>query len=79
MRDVLENWPGAEPAFLFIDALDATRGGRSEAVFRALIAEILDMPDSRWRVVASIRSFDLRLGEPGQPFYSSAVPQASSL
>jgi hypothetical protein len=33
-----------------------------EAVFRALIAEVLDMPDSRWRIVASIRSFDLRLG-----------------
>jgi hypothetical protein len=63
LREVLENWPGSEPAFLFIDALDATRGGKSEAIFRALIADVLDMPGGRWRVVASIRTFDLRLGE----------------
>jgi hypothetical protein len=79
LRDVLENWPGAEPAFLFIDALDATRGGRSEAVFRALIAEILDMPDSRWRVVASIRSFDLRLGEQFKFLFAGTPPSAQYL
>ena len=60
---VLDNWPGSAPAFLFIDALDATRGGSGEAVFRILIAEVLALPTKRWRVIASIRSFDLRLGE----------------
>jgi hypothetical protein len=61
--DVLENWPGTKPAFLFIDALDATRGGRGEAVFRALMADVMDLTLGRWRVIPSIRSFDLRLGE----------------
>jgi hypothetical protein len=54
---VLENWPGDGPAFLFIDALDATRGGQSEAVFRALIADVLYLPNQRWRVVASSRDY----------------------
>jgi SpoVK/Ycf46/Vps4 family AAA+-type ATPase len=76
LREVLENWPGAEPAFLLIDALDASRGGRSEAVFRALITEILDMPDGRWCVVASIRSFDLRLGEQFKSLFAGTPPSA---
>jgi hypothetical protein len=71
---VLENWPGAEPAFLFIDALDATRGGISEAVFRGMIADVLDMPGGRWRVVASIRTFDLRLGEQFKTLFAGAPP-----
>ena len=62
LRDVLVGWPGNKPGYLFIDALDATRGGQSEAVFRALIAEVLSLKGGRWRVVASIRSFDLRMG-----------------
>lgn len=61
--DVLRNWPGTGPAFLMIDALDATRGGSGEAVFRALMAAVIEMPEGRWRVIASIRSFDLRMGE----------------
>lgn len=73
-REVLENWPGVDPAFLFIDALDATRGGRSEAVFRALIAEVLDISGGRWRVVASIRSFDLRLGEQFKTLFEGMPP-----
>jgi hypothetical protein len=32
LADILENWPSTKPAYLFIDALDATRGGRGEAV-----------------------------------------------
>ena len=36
----LKNWPVVTPAFVFIDALDATRGGISDAVFRNLIADV---------------------------------------
>ena len=79
LRDVLENWPGADAAFLFIDALDATRGGRGEAVFRTLISDVLDLAGSRWRVVASIRTFDLRLGEQFRELFQGApvVPENS--
>ena len=62
LYQVLVGWPGDKHGYLFIDALDATRGGQSEAVFRALITEILSLKGGRWRVIASIRSFDLRMG-----------------
>lgn len=73
---ILRNWPGDEPAFLFIDALDATRGGQSEAVFRSLITEVLDLPNKRWRVVASIRSFDLRMGERFKELFRGKPPNS---
>ena len=71
---VLSNWPGDGPAFLFIDALDATRGGRSEAVFRAVIAGALALPGGRWRVVASIRTFDLKLGHQFRELFAGQPP-----
>ncbi|MGP9812927.1 ATP-binding protein [Rhodopseudomonas sp. NSM] len=75
VASVLANWPGGtEPAFLFIDALDAARGGRSEAVFRALISEVLSLPGKRWRVIASIRSFDLRMGEQFKRLFRGTPP-----
>lgn len=60
--EVLASWPGNQPAILFLDALDATRGGRNEAVFRVLIEDVLALDTRRWRVVASIRTFDLLTG-----------------
>ncbi|MGV7219338.1 AAA family ATPase [Bradyrhizobium sp. UFLA05-112] len=74
VRRVLENWPGAGPAFLFIDALDATRGGKAEAVFRSLISEVLELPGGRWRVIASIRTFDLKLGEQFKNLFEGEPP-----
>lgn len=73
IREVLLNWPGIEPAFLLIDSLDAVRGGTGELVFKSLIEQVLSLPGGRWRVIASVRSFDLRLGTqfrllfPGMP------------
>jgi hypothetical protein len=75
--DVLEHWPGNEPAYLFIDALDATRGGRSEGIFRWLISEVLSMPRKRWRIVASIRSFDLRMGKQLADLFAGKPPDAA--
>ena len=71
---VLENWPGAGSAFLFIDALDATRGGGGEAVFRALIGDLVRQRDSRWTIIASIRTFDLRLGVQYRELFSGSPP-----
>ncbi len=59
LADVLANWPGRQPAFLVIDALDAARGDRAAKAMRDLIAAILRGND-RWHVIASIRKFDLR-------------------
>ncbi len=71
--EVLAAWPGATPGVLVIDALDASRGGPSEPVIAAFIAEAAEKVGARWSIVASIRSFDLRNGQrfrnimPGAP------------
>lgn len=57
--DVLNNWPGSGPALLVVDALDAARSEASAQTFYDLLASVL-RPDGRWRVIASIRKFDLR-------------------
>jgi hypothetical protein len=54
--DVLNNWPGEGPALLVVDALDAARSEASAQTFYDLVAGL----PVRWRVVASIRQFDLR-------------------
>ncbi len=62
LADVLDNWAGDAPAFLIIDALDAARGGSAAQTLRELIAHATTSK-TRWRVIASIRKFDLRYSE----------------
>lgn len=57
--EVLKNWQDEGPAFLVIDALDAARSEASAQTFYDLISLTLQLPE-RWRVIASIRKFDLR-------------------
>ena len=71
--EVLEAWDGVGPAWLIIDALDATRGGKGDSVFRTLIAQVLDRC-KRWRVVASIRTFDLRMGQQFRFLFQGTPP-----
>lgn len=54
--------PGVSRKILIIDALDAARGGPSEAVFSALIENVRERLSDDWTVVASIRTFDLKNG-----------------
>ena len=58
---MLEAWDGPTDGWLIIDALDATRGGKGEGAFRTLIERVLSLK-GRWKVIASIRTFDLRMG-----------------
>ena len=76
LRDVLENWPGVSPVYLLIDGLDEARGGPADAEYRSLIADVLEFPDSRWRLVASVRSFDLRAGQQYKALFKGAPPNA---
>lgn len=71
--EVLKAWDGETTGWLVIDALDATRGGRGEGVFRALIKRVIEM-NGRWRVVASIRSFDLRMGQQFRALFKGKPP-----
>jgi hypothetical protein len=78
---VLEAWDGPSGGWLVVDALDATRGGQGEGAFRTLIERVLALK-GRWKVVASIRTFDLRMGvrfrelfrgRPANPDYQDAA------
>ncbi len=59
LTNVLENWPGDEPGFLIIDALDAARSEAAAQTFYELISLVFKYAP-RWNVIASIRHFDLR-------------------
>lgn len=71
---VLGAWDGPEPAFLLIDALDASRGRSGEAAFKRLIESVVELA-GRWTVVASIRIFDLRLGQNFRSLFKGTPPE----
>ena len=73
--DVLDAWDGTEPGWLVIDGLDAARGGITEGVFRVLIRRTLELA-GRWRVVASVRTFDLQMGRELRSLFEGAAPVA---
>lgn len=62
LAEILENWPGSEPGMLIVDALDAARKGETQVALRVSIDDVLRHAGSRWHVVASVRSYDLRQG-----------------
>lgn len=70
---VLGAWDGPDPSFLLIDALDASRGGPGEAAFKRLIESVIEL-GGRWRVIASIRTFDLRLGQSFRALFKGTPP-----
>jgi hypothetical protein len=74
LQEVLENSPGTAPAYLLIDGLDAARGGPADTDYRNLIAETLALPDNRWKVIASVRSFDLKAGQQYKSLFKGAPP-----
>lgn len=70
---VLRDWTADRPGILFIDALDATRGGPADQVFQELIRRVIREAPS-WRVVASIRVFDLRFGVTYRELFAGRPP-----
>lgn len=73
LSEILSNWPGNRPGILIFDALDAARGEPATQTMRTLMAAVLDtLP--RWRVVVSIRKFDLRYSETTQRLFRGAPP-----
>jgi hypothetical protein len=71
--DVVRNWPGLVPGVVVVDALDAARAEPAAAMLLELIARILE-DGGRWRVVASVRKFDLRYSSPLQSLFSGRAP-----
>jgi ArgK protein. len=71
--DVLGNWPGDTPAYLIIDALDAARARETAQLVRDLLTQLIETP-TRWRVVASIREFDLLNSPQLQALFAGVPP-----
>jgi signal recognition particle GTPase len=70
---VLSNWSGLRSGYVLIDALDAGRlDERTARCLRDLIAEI--NTDSRWKIVAVIRKFDLRYSKDIQASFPGTPP-----
>jgi len=59
LDEVLSNWTGEGPAYLLIDALDAARASMTISVLCQLVRDVRARAP-RWRVIASIREYDLR-------------------
>ena len=60
--EILENWPGGAPGLLVVDALDAARKSETQTALRVTIEDVLNRAGGRWKVVASVRTYDLRQG-----------------
>lgn len=61
--NVLQHWTGSEPGFLVVDALDAARAEGAANTIRNAMGQVQGL-GGRWRVVASVRQYDLRYNEP---------------
>lgn len=59
LSEVLVGWTGTDPGLLLFDGLDQTRGVDASA----WLPDLADaLKESRWRIVATIRMFDLKHG-----------------
>jgi hypothetical protein len=74
LDEVLANWPGSRAGLLVVDALDAARKPETQTLLRDVIARILRNHGSRWKVVASVRKYDLRQGTEWARIFRGAPP-----
>nr|WP_326187304.1 hypothetical protein [Exiguobacterium indicum] len=59
LEDILKHWEGSNSGFLVIDALDAARSNKTAQILKEMLKRIV-RTNGRWKVIASIRKFDLR-------------------
>jgi len=78
ITDVLANWAGPQPAFLLVDALDAARTDVTARALRNLMSEVTKHA-RRWRVIASIREYDLRYGRDVKQLFRGASASVNRL
>lgn len=71
--DIFANW--GPSGYLLVDALDAARGDRSAAAMLDLIKQTRSR--TNWKVVASIRKFDLRYSGELQEAFSRPAGEAA--
>jgi hypothetical protein len=73
--DVLRAVADTQPAFLLLDALDAARKESVEHTYRQLLEAVALLPN--WRVIASVRTFDLRRSIAWQALFPGVPPDAT--
>ncbi len=61
LDEVLGNWPNGARGFLVTDALDAVRDPENQKRLRSLLRGVQG-GQSGWKVIASVREFDLKFG-----------------
>lgn len=71
LLDVLLGWTGSRPGLLILDGIDQTRGLDASDWLPSLVDRL---QNSRWRVIASIRLFDLRHGPGWQSMFRGTPP-----
>jgi hypothetical protein len=69
LGEILHNWTGKGAGFLIIDALDAARGVTASTALRELMRRVAKSSNSRWKVLASVRTYDLRYGQEIQQIF----------
>jgi len=76
LSEVLAGWTGNRPGLLLIDGLDQTRG-MDASMWLPELAGVL--PETRWHIVATIRTFDLKHGPRWQAMFAGdiVVPDAA--
>jgi len=74
LLDVFDNWHGSGQAFFITDALDAARSDHAGKMLRELIGRALQS-GGRWKVVASVRKFDLRYNRDLRALFSGEAPE----
>lgn len=67
--DVLQSWSGEGRGFLLVDALDAARSGMSLHVLCEILHDVRERAP-RWRIVASVREYDLRASPEVQDLFA---------
>jgi hypothetical protein len=67
LHEVLTGWTASRPGLLLLDGIDQTRGVDASSWLPGLAQHLRA---TRWRIVASIRSFDLRRGRRWQSMFS---------
>jgi signal recognition particle GTPase len=70
---ILDHWPGTQPGYFVIDALDAARTAGAVRTLHTLI-DLIIKRNNRWRVIASVRKFDLRHNPKLQQLFSGTPP-----
>lgn len=74
LKSIFSNWPTIEPKYLIIDALDAARSAEAQDTFRSLIKDKDFIEANNWRVVVSIRKFDLRYSDDIRRLFKGKPP-----